>query len=252
METASVVAVLSKTELLGGLSDDDLARVATVVGEARYPGATLLFSEGDLSDAFFVVTDGSVRIFVERADEQTTLGVVGPYQTFGEMALFDAGARAAAAEAVETTSVLRIGRGEWLGLLDREPGLARHVLETLGGLIRRYAHQAVECLFLDLEGRVARLLLMLSERRGRNDEPLLDLDFTQGQLARMVNGSRQSVNQILRRLEAAGYIRTEHGEIAIIDREGLVRRSNVELRPASSGSSPPARRPRRSSRSDTR
>jgi CRP/FNR family transcriptional regulator, cyclic AMP receptor protein len=228
MQTADVIAVLAKTELLGGLSDDDLASVAGIVRETRYAGGAQVFSRGDPSGYLFVVTEGSIRIFVDSDGEQTTLGVVGPHQTFGEMALFDAGPRAASADAVEPATLLQIDRGGWLGLLDREPGLARHVLESLGGLLRRYAHQAVECLFLDLEGRVARLILMLAERRGRDREhPVLELEFTQAQIARMVSGSRQSVNQILRRLEAAGYIRTRPGEIEITDREGLARRASV-------------------------
>ena len=229
METASVIAVLGKTELLGGLAEDDLARVAAIADEARYPGGAPIFRHGDRSDAFFVITEGSVRIYVEaRGGEQTTIGLVGPYQTFGEMALFDAGGRAASAEAVEPLTMLRIGRSKWVEILDREPGLARHALESLGALLRRYAHQAVECLFLDLEGRVARLLLLLAERRGPGGSSAqLDLQLTQGQIAQMVGGSRQSVNQILGRLEAAGFIRTEPGVIVIADRDGLSLRASV-------------------------
>ena len=94
--------------------------------------------------------------------------------------------------------------------------------------MRRYADQAVECLFLDLEGRMARLLLQLAERHGQREAPIvLDVRLTQGELANMVHGSRQSVNQVLRRLEAAGYLRAEHGEIVITDREGLLARAEV-------------------------
>ncbi|MGH2634860.1 MAG: Crp/Fnr family transcriptional regulator [Actinomycetota bacterium] len=124
--------------------------------------------------------------------------------------------------------MLRIGRSKWAEILDREPGLARHALEALGALLRRYAHQAVECLFLDLEGRVARLLLLLAERRGPGgSSPQLDLQLTQGHIAQMVGGSRQSVNQILGRLEAAGFIRTEPGVIVVTDRDGLSLRASV-------------------------
>jgi CRP-like cAMP-binding protein len=169
------------------------------------------------------VTTGSVRIYVEKVGgAQTTIGVVGPYQTFGEMALLDAGARAASAQTIEPVTMLSIDRTGWLELLEHHPTLVRHVLHTLGASARRYANEAVECLFLDLEGRMARLLLQLAERHGASDAPMqLDVRLTQGELANMVRGSRQSVNQVLRRLEAAGYLRSEHGKIIITDREGL-------------------------------
>lgn len=230
MDAAGVVGVLGKTELLGGLAEDDLQSVAAIVQSTTLPGGAHVFLRGDPSQAFYVVAEGSVRIYVdEPGGDQITLGVVGPYQTFGEMALFDAAARAAAAETIDPVTLLGIQRREWLGLLDREPAIVRHVLHALGDSLRRYADHAVECLFLDLEGRVARLLLQLAERRGRNEDPTrLDVQLTQGELAQMVHGSRQSVNQILRRLEAAGYLRKEPGDIVITDREGLLARARVE------------------------
>lgn len=230
MDVADVVAVLGKTELLGGLSDDDLGRVAAIVQETRLPGGTLIFARGEPSQVFYAVASGSVRIYVEEAGgDQITLGVVGPLHTFGEMALFDAGARAASAETVDPVTLLGVPREGWLDLLEREPAIVRHVLHALGSSIRRYAHQAVECLFLDLEGRVARLLLLLAERLGRRDEPMrLDVQLTQGELAQMVHGSRQSVNQVLKRLEAAGYLRIDAGDVVITDREGLLARASVD------------------------
>jgi CRP-like cAMP-binding protein len=53
----------------------------------------------------------------------------------------------------------------------------------------------------------------------------LDLALTQGELAEMASGSRQSVNQILRRLEASGHIRNDREGIVITDRDGLARRA---------------------------
>jgi CRP-like cAMP-binding protein len=228
MQPGGEVATLGKTELLGGLSHDDLARVASIVEEVAFPASTPIFARGDLARSFYVVAEGSVRIFVEDARGEITLGVVGPFQTFGEMALFDAGPRAASAETVDPTVLLGIPRAGWLELLEREPALVRHVLHQLGMSFRRYAHQGVECLFLDLEGRVARLLLLLAERLGRREEPMrLDLQVSQGELAQMVHGSRQSVNQVLHRLEAAGSLRVDRGEIVIVDREALAARATL-------------------------
>jgi CRP-like cAMP-binding protein len=229
MDAAGVIAVLGKTELFGGLPDDNLEGVPAIAQEMRLPGGKHVFLHGEPSGAFYVVMTGSVRIYVEEAGgTQTTIGVVGPYQTFGEMAVLDGGARAGSAETIEPVTLLSIPRTGWLELLEHHPLLVRHILDALGAIVRRYADQAVECLFLDLEGRMARLLLQLAERHGQREAPMrLDIQLTQAELASMVHGSRQSVNQILRRLEAAGYLRAEHGEIIITDREGLLARAGI-------------------------
>ena len=76
----------------------------------------------------------------------------------------------------------------------------------------------------------------------------LDLRITQREIARMVGASRQSVNLVLRTLEALSYVESV-GELVIVDRDGLEvlgsfsghRRANV---PAIDGDSePPATRP---------
>jgi CRP-like cAMP-binding protein len=46
---------------------------------------------------------------------------------------------------------------------------------------------------------------------------------TQAELASMVNGARQTVNQALRSLEARGYIRSDGRSFQILDRERLGR-----------------------------
>jgi CRP-like cAMP-binding protein len=228
VDRGGIVSVLGKTDLLGGLSMDDLDRVASIVEEVTFPASSVIFARGDLARSFYVVADGSVRIYIEDARGAITLGVVGPFQTFGEMALFDAGPRAASSETIDPTLLLGIPRAGWLELLEREPALVRHVLHELGISFRRYAHQGVECLFLDLEGRVARMVLLLAERLGRREEPIrIDLRVTQGELAQMVHGSRQSVNQVLHRLEASGSLRVDRGEIVIVDREALAARATL-------------------------
>jgi CRP-like cAMP-binding protein len=142
------------------------------------------------------------------------------------MALVDGGPHAASARTLEPVALARIEREAWLDLQSERPEIAARLLVSFGPIVRRYADHAVECLFLDLEGRVARMLLGIVERAGRRDEPTrLDLDLTQGELARMVAGSRQSVNQVLRRLEASGHLRRDEDGIEITDRDGLERRA---------------------------
>lgn len=227
MDTAAIVAALAKTDLLGGLSEEDLTLVASIAAEERHPARTTIFRRGEPSSSVFVVAEGSVRISLEsESGAETTLGVVGPHESFGEMALTDGGPHAASAETLEPVILVRIDRDGWFSLLERRPALARALLYALGTIVRRYADQAVECLFLDLEGRVARVLLRLAERGGRRSQPMrLDLILTQSELAAMVAGSRQSINQILRRLEASGHVRSGRRGLMITDREGLARRA---------------------------
>jgi CRP-like cAMP-binding protein len=227
MDTATIAAALAKTDLFGGLAEEDVTILASIAAEDEHPAGFTVFRRGEPSNAVYVLVEGSVRIFLDTPPSaETTLGVVGPHQSFGEMALADGGPHAASAETLEPVRLVRIDREAWFAVIERRPALARAVLYALGAIVRRYADRAVECLFLDLEGRVARMLLGIADRTGRRSEPTrLDLHLTQGELAAMVAGSRQSVNQVLRRLEASGHLRRDEDGIEITDRDGLERRA---------------------------
>jgi CRP/FNR family cyclic AMP-dependent transcriptional regulator len=107
------------------------------------------------------------------------------------------------------------------------PRVAEALLRSLGKLVRRLTEQASDLVFLDLHGRVAKLLLALAEERGESHEGgvVLDLHMTQSDLAGMVGGSRQSVNQILHAFERRGYVELHGREVVIRLPEVLRRRA---------------------------
>ena len=89
--------------------------------------------------------------------------------------------------------------------------------------------QAGDLVFLDLHGRVAKLLLRLADPEDRQvEEPItLDLQLTQTDLAEMVGGSRQSVNQNLRSFERRGLLELHGREIRILSVGALARRAGM-------------------------
>jgi CRP/FNR family transcriptional regulator, cyclic AMP receptor protein len=84
-------------------------------------------------------------------------------------------------------------------------------------MVRRTTRQVSDLAFLDLQGRVARQLLVLAGDGNQTARTAV----TQAELASMVGGARQTVNQALRSLESRGYIRADGRSFQILDRERL-------------------------------
>lgn len=222
-----VSTLLARTELFGSLAPGALDAIAAESHERRYVKGESLFHEGDPADAFFVVAEGTVKVFVSSSGgKDMVLATLRSPEALGEVSLLDGGPRSASAEALEPVAVVAIARTTLLGVLQRERSVAEAMLRASGGLLRRLTGQAADLVFLDLEGRVAKLLVGIAEQRGdRRDGGLaLQLGLTQTDLASMVGGSRQSVNQILRTLSVRGLIEVHGQEIFIAEEAALRRR----------------------------
>jgi len=226
MRVEQAVALLGRTGLFATLDKSSLARLAERTVERYYRKGQIVFYQGDPGESLFIVNPGLVKVFVssEEGDEMV-LVTIGPSETFGELSLIDQGARSASAQTLEQTSLLSLSRTTLLEVMRENPPLSEALLRSLGGVVRRLTEQASDLVFLDLHGRVAKLLLALADERGEEEDGLivLDLHMTQSDLASMVGGSRQSVNQILRTFERRTYLEI-HGRKVIIKQPELLRR----------------------------
>jgi CRP-like cAMP-binding protein len=217
-------SILGGTELFSHLDAGLLHRLGERAISRRFRRGQLIFGEGDPGDSLFLVVDGLVKVFVTSDEgEEMVLIHLRSGDTFGELALIDGQPRSASAQALEATTVLVVTREVLLDLMRAFPPLAESLLTSLGALVRRLTEQTADLVFLDLHGRVAKLLVHFVAERGREEEPVLDLHLTQSDLAAMVGGSRQSVNQILRAFEKRGYIELR-GRTMVLKRMDLLSR----------------------------
>jgi CRP/FNR family transcriptional regulator, cyclic AMP receptor protein len=214
-------AVLARTELFGGIDEVTRRRIAGHVAERVVDRGQCVFVQDEPGDRMYVLAEGVVKLFVSsRNGGLVELVRHRPPATFGEVALLDGGPRSASAEAVERSTLLVVTRAELVALLRAEDQVADSLLRTLGTIVRRTTRQVSDLAFLDLQGRVARQLLVLA---GDGNGSARTRQVTQAELASMVNGARQTVNQALRSLESHGYIRTDGRRIEILDRRRLER-----------------------------
>ncbi len=217
---------LSNTVLFGCMQADALNRLAERAQRRSYGRGEVIFREGDPGDALWVVVEGLVKIYLTSVGgDEMVLITLGRSMVFGELPMVDGGPRSASAAAVSASTLLMLRRTALLEALSESPQLVDSLLQSLGATVRRLTDQAADLVFLDLHGRVAKLLLALADERAavREGHHVLDLHLTQTDLANMVGGSRQSVNQVLHSFERMGYLALDRGRV-IIERPDLLQK----------------------------
>lgn len=221
-------ALLHRTSLFGVLPEKAILRLGEKAVRRSFGRGEIIFREDDPGDALCVVVGGLVKVYRTSPDgDEMLLVTLGPSTVFGELPMVDGGLRSASAAAVEATTVLMINRTALLDALRDSPELIDRLLRSLGSMVRRLTDQAADLVFLDLPGRVAKLLLRMAEERGTAGQggQTMDLQVTQTDLANMVGGSRQSVNQVLSSFERLGYVELDGRRIVIRKPDLLKRRA---------------------------
>jgi CRP/FNR family cyclic AMP-dependent transcriptional regulator len=223
----AIIGVLRSTALFADLDDDALQGLSRVCTRRVYGRGQYLWYQGDDGDRLVVVASGLVKIVLTSAQgDEVVLNTLGPCESAGELAILDGGPRSAAVVAVEPTTVLMLSRGTLLELMGRHRSVLDAVLRALGGLVRRLTEQAGDLIFLDLGGRLAKLLLQLAENRvPDNGIVVLDLGLSQSDFAAMIGATRQAVNRTLQLMVARGLISLDGRAIVLRDLPGLRRRA---------------------------
>ena len=222
----SASALLRSSFLFAGLEEDLLCRIIRLAVSKRYAEGELLFSKGDEADGLLAVARGQVRISVlSAAGKEILLNLLGPGEIFGEIGLLDGRPRTANAVAKGPLEVVLLRRRDFLPLLDQSPDLSHHIVALLCERLRWTSALIEDAAFLDLEGRLAKRLLLMAETYGRTvaGGVRIELRLSQQDLGQMVDASREKVNRRLHGLRQRGAIDIDDGYVVITDRQALER-----------------------------
>ena len=188
----------------------------------------VVFAEGDQGDRLYVVEDGKVKLGRTATDgRENLLAILGPGEMFGELSVFDPGARTSTATALTEGALLGLGQRDLHAWLAGRPEVAEELLRALARRLRRTNEAMADLVFSDVPGRVAKALLDLSEKFGTEQEDgvLVAHDLTQEELAQLVGASRETVNKALADFAQRGWLQIEPRAVVLLDVDRLSRRA---------------------------
>jgi len=213
------VALVRTIFLFAGISDDALQQIASASILKRYERGQIVLqaeSPGTLPAKYlYVLLSGRVRVFLQHPDgKEVALAELGRQDFFGEMGLLDDLPPSASIETLESMEALLVPETVFKQYL---VGNAQVTISLIRALVHRLreADRKIESLaLLDVYGRVARLLLDLSEEvEGKR---VLQQAPTKTDIARQVGASREMVTRVMRHLEESGTILVEKRKVTLL------------------------------------
>jgi CRP/FNR family cyclic AMP-dependent transcriptional regulator len=223
--SVSLRQILRRSRLFERLGDSEIDAVLAHATVTRQAEGDQIFAKGDPGNSMMAVLKGRVVISAPSPDgRQVVLTVMREGDLLGEIALLDGNERTADATAAVDCELLVVPRRSLLALLERRPDLCIDLLILLCERLRRTNEQVEDLAFLDLEARIAKVLVRLIEESGGEDQPStkpVGVKISQRALGELVGGSRESVNKHLQDWKRSGIIAIEKGAIVIRDLPAL-------------------------------
>jgi CRP/FNR family transcriptional regulator len=136
------LAFFRGVSLFHGLSSRQLGRIMQAMQKRSYQNGEVLFHEGQVGKAVFIIESGRVELTRKTLNgEVRSLGILGPGQIFGEMALLEQMARTATATVVEDGVIYLLYTATLESLIRHHPvigaKLMRNMAVMLSSLLRR-------------------------------------------------------------------------------------------------------------------
>jgi CRP/FNR family cyclic AMP-dependent transcriptional regulator len=214
-------------DYLDRLPPDELAALRALGRRRRWPRGTAIFNEGHRSEWVAIVTIGRTKVsyFTDEGDE-VVLAIRGPGALLGDLSAIDGEPPSATVTALEPTETILIPVRDFVGFLESHPNAATLMLRVLAHRLRDADRKRIEFGSSDTLSRVARRLVELATRFGKETEGgvRIDLPMTQDELAGWAGSSREAVSKALRTLRTRGWIETHRRSITVRDLEALKQR----------------------------
>jgi CRP/FNR family cyclic AMP-dependent transcriptional regulator len=208
--------------LLADLPSDDVRQLLSIARRRTFARGEVVFHREDPADSLHLVVRGrfGARVSTPLGDG-ALVDVLGPGQSFGELALLgpDAAPRSATVEALEAGETRSVFRDDFARLQREHPGVKDVLLRLLAEQLRRMTDRIVEAYYVDAETRIRRRLVELAGMYEGGVVPL-----TQEDIGAMAGTSRATVNRVLRDEAKLGSVALARGRTSVLDTDALERR----------------------------
>jgi CRP-like cAMP-binding protein len=232
MSARDIAAFLRGNPVFAGVPAREIESLATLVTEEAHRARAYIFMEGDASRWFYLVKSGHVKILRHsKTGKDVVLELLGPGEVFGGVAVIEKRPYPAAAQATQSTVVLKIPAAPMVALAERHPAFIKEMALMIGRRLRA-AHDSVKSLAVDaVEARLAAVLLRLAEREGTRGKDGVTLPFhlTRQSLADMTGTTVETAIRVLSRWLRDGLLIDDGGRLVLTDLDGLRERAEDEI-----------------------
>lgn len=187
-----------------------------------YKEGDIFFFESEPGDTMYIIQSGSVSISKKIQNIHREIAVLGPGDFFGEMSLLLKEVRSATAKAKEETRVLVINSTTFNLMIKDNGPIAIKMIQALAERIKNTDDMLKKC----MEERIFIALISFIENSAlkgqRTEDGKLILQETMEDLARLIGLPIIKIDEVLKKLEKAGFLDLVQNQIYLKNWKGFM------------------------------
>ncbi len=130
----AIKELLKKVDILNGLSDAQIDRVASICREQSFDKGEVIVQQDAETADLYIIRNGLVEVVVDAPTAGKVIPIItlGEGQVFGEMSLVDQGARSATVRSVvDGTRLYTVNRDEFMRLCAEDTAIGFVVMKNI-------------------------------------------------------------------------------------------------------------------------
>lgn len=201
-----------------------------------YPRGAFIYQQGELSNRFYQLVSGRVRIVLcDNDGREHVLAIVEPGGLFGEAACFDGLPYHTTAVTVQPSTVRVFAREAVLDAMRTQSDITLEVLRSITRKQRLFALQLETAMFRKAPARVAFILSRLATYYGApvagGRATRIGLHLSHEVLASMIGVTRVTVTREIGALIRSGILTRDKRYLIVLDPERLLERAQARAIP---------------------
>jgi CRP-like cAMP-binding protein len=201
-----------------------LSRWCELLQPVRFAPGYTVGARGDFGGRLYVIISGKVKVsYCRPGGCEFSLIVLGSSEIFGGVPLFDSAACETSVTTLTEVRAVPIERSHLLMWMAECSELSAQLLRLFARWSKARTNALTDFAFADAQCRVARRLLWLRKRFGRQEGEAVRVvhDLTLEDFSRLVGASAEIIDKTLCDFENRGWIQLDDNSLVVIDSQAL-------------------------------
>lgn len=200
-------------------NNEPIDRFLEVCHVRQVPSKSVIIHAGDVPDTLYFIVEGSVAVVIEDEEgSEIVVTYLNRGEFFGEMGMFqEHPKRSAWVRSRTECKIAEIHYDKFKRLAHEDPDLLFELATQLAARLGRTTRKVGDLAFLDVTGRISRVLLDLCREPDAMTHPDgMQIRISRQEIGRIVGCSREMAGRVLKALEEHGHVEVSGKTIVVL------------------------------------